>query len=311
MRSIFKTVAFCLLVSLTFTACQKDVVNNVIQYPPTADAGPNQVVQLPASVTLTGTGTSTNGNIVGYLWSLITGPNVPVIHSPSSPATNVTNLMAGTYRFQFMVIDQAGLTGVDTVSVTVNPSAIQTLSLQPANNPNEVMLGYWNGDYSDRAPTDLAGCAWTRFGDPLNTRAIFKFDLSSIPATATIISAKLSLYSNPTPLLGSNFIDANAGPANALFIGRITAAWNPVTVTWPTQPATDLATQVSIPHTNLTFLDLIDVDVKNQVTPMILSNNNHGFMLRLQSETIYNLRDFCASRHAATAKHPKLVITYQ
>ena len=34
MKSIFKTMAFCLLVSLTFTACQKDVVNNIIQYPP-------------------------------------------------------------------------------------------------------------------------------------------------------------------------------------------------------------------------------------------------------------------------------------
>ncbi len=311
MKTVLKTFLFCLLTSLLFTACQKDIVNNVIQYPPIAEAGPDQVIQLPASLTLTGTGTSTNGSIVGYLWSLITGPNVPVIHSPSSSTTNVTNLMAGTYRFQFMVIDQAGLTGVDTVSVTVNPSAIQTLTLQPANNPNEVMLGFWNGDFTDRLPTDLAGCAWTRFGDPLNTRAIFKFDLSSIPANATIISAKLSLYSNPTPLLGSNFIDANSGPANALFIERVTTAWNPVTITWQTQPGTDFTTQVSIPHTNLTTLDLIDIDVKNQVTPMVLSNNNFGFKVRLQSETIYNLRDFCSSRHAATAKHPKLVITYQ
>ena len=312
MNSLFKSIAFCLFVGLIFTACQKDVISNTVQNAPIADAGPSQVIQLPAaSFTLTGTGTSSNGNIVGYLWSLISGPNVPVITSPSSPSTTVTNFVAGTYRFQFMVIDEVGLTGVDTVSILVNASPIQTLTLQPANNPNEVMLGFWNGDYSDHAPTDLAGSAWTRFGDSFNTRAIFKFDLSAIPATATIISAKLSLYSNPTPLLGSNFIDANSGSANALFLGRVTAAWSTPTITWQNQPATDLATQVSLPHTNLAFLDIIDLDVKTHVASMILSNNNYGFMLRLQSETIYNLRDFCSSRHATAAKRPKLVITYQ
>ncbi len=309
MKSILKTLAFCLLVSLTFTACQKDVVNNVIQYPPTADAGPNQVIQLPASLTLTGTATSTNGNIVGYLWSLITGPNVPVIHSPSSPSTAVSNLMAGTYRFQFMVIDQAGLTGVDTVSVTVNPSAIQTLSLQPSNNPNEVHLGFWNGDYSNHVDIELAGCAWTSGGTPLNTRGMFKFDLSSIPVNATILTAKLSLFSMPTPFLG-NLVDANSGPNNTLLIERVTANWTNATVTWQNQPGTDVASQVVIPHTNLTFLDLIDIDVKNLVAPMV-SSNNYGFKIRLQNEVIYNIRLFSSSRFTDASKHPKLVITYQ
>ncbi len=310
MKSFFKTIAFSLFVSLIFTACQKDLANSVLNAP-IADAGSSQTIQLPAaSFTLTGTGTSTNGRIVGYLWSLISGPNVPVITSPSSPTTTVTSFVTGYYRFQFMVIDEAGLTGVDTVSVTVVASPIQTLTLQPTNNTNEVMLGYWNGDFTDKAPTDLAGCAWTRFGDPLNTRAIFKFDLSSIPANATILTAKLSLYSNPTPLLGSNFIDANSGPANALYLERVIAPWTNAGITWQNQPATDLVTHISLAHTNLTSLDLVDIDVKNLVGPMV-SINNYGFMLRLQSETIYNLRDFCSSRHAIAAKHPKLVITYQ
>ena len=241
MKSIFKTMAFCLLVSLTFTACQKDVVNNIIQYPPKADAGLPQTIQMPASsFTLTGTGTSTNGNIVGYLWSLISGPNVPVITRPSSPSTPVTNIVGGLYRFQFMVIDEAGLTGVDTVSITVIPSAVQTLTLQPANNPNEVHLGFWNGDYTNHVDIELAGCAWTSGGTPLNTRGMFKFDLSSIPANATILTAKLSLYSMPTPFLG-NLVDANSGPNNTLLIERVTSNWTNPTVTWQNQPGTDVA----------------------------------------------------------------------
>jgi hypothetical protein len=309
MKSVVKSSLFCLLISIVFTACQKDIVNNVIQYPPIAEAGPNQVIQLPSSVILAGSGTSTNGLITGYLWSLITGPNVPVINSPSSPSTTVTNLMAGTYRFQFMVVDQAGLTGIDTVSIQVNPAAIQTLTLQPANNVDEIHLGYWNGDYTNRADVELAGCAWTSGGDPLNTRGLFKFDLSSIPATATILTAKLSIYSHPNPLLG-NFVDANYGPNNALYLERVTTAWAPATVTWLTQPATDIANHISLASTNQSFLDLTDIDVKSLVATMT-ATNNYGFMLRLQNEVIYNIRVFASSRFSDASKRPKLVITNQ
>lgn len=310
MKSVIKTLAFCLISIITFTACQKDIINTIIQNAPSADAGLPQTVQLPAaSFTLSGTGTSTNGNIVGYLWSLVIGPNVPVINSPASQSTTVTGIVAGTYRFQFMVIDQAGLTGVDTVDVTVLPSVVQTLVLQPANNVNEIHLGFWNGDYTNHTDVELAGCAWTSGGTPLNTRGLFKFDLSAIPAGATILTAKLSLYSMPTPLLG-NFIDANFGTNNALYLERVTANWTPGVVTWQTQPGTDFGSQIAIPHTNQSFLDLIDIDVKNLVIPMA-TVANYGFKIRLQNEVIYNIRVFSSSRFADASKHPKLVITYQ
>lgn len=310
MKMAFKSLLFTLLTSLTFTACQKDLVNNIIQNAPIADAGNSQAVQLPAATfTLSGTGTTTNGHITGYLWSLVSGPNVPVIHSPSSPTTTVSNFIPGFYLFQFMVIDDAGLTGVDTVSVIVAPAPIQTLTLQPTNNVNEVHLGYWNGDYTNRADVEFAGCAWTSGGTPLNTRGIFKFDMSSIPANATILSAKLSIYSNPTPFLG-NLVDANFGTDNSLFLERVTANWNPATVTWLTQPSADIASHISIPTTTASFLDLVDIDVKTLVAPMTAANN-YGFMIRLQNEAIYNIRLFCSSRYADATKHPKLVITYQ
>lgn len=311
MKSVLKCGVFVLLIILGVTSCQKDIVNGTTQNPPVAEAGNPQNIQLPAaSFTLSGTGTSSNGAIVGYLWSLVSGPNVPVIISPSSPSTAVTNFIAGTYRFQFMVIDQVGLTGVDTVSIFVTQAPIQTLTLRPANNVNEVHLGFWNGaDYTNRTDVEFAGCAWTSGGTPLNTRGIFKFDLSSIPANATVLSAKLSLYSMPTPLLG-NFIDANFGTNNTLYIERNISSWDPATVTWQTQPSTDFASQVVIPHTTQSFLDLIDVDVRNLVAPMV-SSANYGFKVRLQNENAYTLRLFASSRYTDASKHPKLVITYQ
>lgn len=294
-------------------SCKKEYITNIAPLdPPVANAGNSFVIQLPTSTaTLTGSGTTTNGQIVGYLWSLVSGPSVPVINSPSS-ATTVVNGMTSTgkYIFQFMVIDSAGLTGVDTTSVTVVAGTIQTLTLQPGNNNanelNFAVVGTTNVSAHD---IDLDAAAWTSGGSATYLRGAVRFDLSSIPAGATIISAKLSLYSNPTPING-DLVNANSGPNNSMFIRRILVPWDGNTATWQTQPSTTTTGQISIPHTALPTLDLVDVDVKTLVDAMRISGN-YGFMMILQNETAFNIRQFCSSNHSNTAKRPKLVVVYQ
>lgn len=317
MKHFFKAAIVLLSTALLFSACDKDELSNLATanlIPPVAHAGLPQTIVQPASTsTLNGTGTTNNGMIVGYLWSLISGPNVPVIQSPSSPSTSVTGLIQGFYRFQFIVIDSAGLTGVDTTSISIlpNQNPVQTLTLQPGSNTNEATLSWTNSGTKTGANFDLQellAMAWTTGGELLVGRGIFKFDLSAIPANATIISAKLSLYSTPNPLNG-NQVDANYGNNNAMYIERVVSNWNS-TLNWPNQPLGDNATQILIPLTNQSTLDLIDVDVTNLVGPMV-SGSNNGFKIRLQNEAFYNLRNFCSSKHANTAKRPKLVITYQ
>lgn len=298
--------------SMLLNGCQKEAATFVTQNPthvPVADAGPSQTITTPTSTaTLTGTGSSQNGRIVGYLWSLIAGPNIPNIHNPSLPVTTISGLIAGTYYFQFMVIDSLGYTGVDTTSVRVVPGAQVTLTLQPTNNAIERNFAVVGGaDYSDHN-IDLDASAWTTGGIPFYIRGAFKFDLSSIPAGSTIISAKLSLYSNPTPVNG-DLINANSGSNNAMWVRRLTSAFSAAS-TWQTQPPTETGTEVLIPHTSQPFYDLIDIDVKNAVNSM-MTNGNFGFMMGLQSETIYNIRQFASSLHPNAAKHPKLVVVYQ
>jgi len=88
--------------------------------PPVANAGDSQTIQLPTNTgTLTGSGTTINGNITGYLWTLISGPNVPGISQSNAATTGITGLTAGTYYFQLQVTDNANLTGLDTVAVRV------------------------------------------------------------------------------------------------------------------------------------------------------------------------------------------------
>ena len=64
---------------LFFSACKKDSVsdNNDNLNPPSANAGLVQYIEAPVNTsTLTGSGSSENGPIVGNLWSLVSGPIV-------------------------------------------------------------------------------------------------------------------------------------------------------------------------------------------------------------------------------------------
>jgi hypothetical protein len=310
MRSLFKSVAALALITFLFAGCTKEYITNIVTGPaPTVEAGNSQTIQLPInSVDVTGTVTKSSSKIVGYLWSQVSGPNVPEIATESSTTTKIKGLVEGKYVFQFLAIDSAGLTGVDTLSVTVKPVAIQTLTLQPKNNPTEFQIISIFG-LQDQNPPEFNAAAWTWQGTPGVIRGYFKFDLSGIPANATILSAKLSLYSTPNPING-NLSSANSGTDNAFYIQRITNSWDQMTMTWQTQPSVETANQVLIPHTNEAFLDLVDVNVKEMVSRMH-TINNYGFMIRLQNEVYYNNRNFCSSEHANAAKHPKLVITYQ
>lgn len=298
-----------LLLFVFLVGCEKDedILPNAV---PKADAGTPKAITLPTNtVTLTGTGTDTDGTIVAYVWSQVSGPASTVIVNPGSPSTAVNGFVQGNYLFQLGVTDDDGATGFDTVSVTVTQAPQQTLTLQPTNNSFERhILGNATVDQSTHA-TELVAATWTSGGQTVYVRGLFGFDLGSIPSNATIISARLTLYSNPTPQNGSLTVPIE-GPANAMLIRRITNSWNPASTYWLNQPSTTATDQVVIPHTSQTSLDLVDVDVKNMVTTMV-SSGNYGFLIQLQNEVLYNMRNFCSSTHTQTAKHPKLVVVYR
>lgn len=98
-------------------------VNGATNVAPTAAAGTDQSITLPvSSVSLTGSGIDTDGNIVGYQWTKISGPTTFTIVSPTLVSTVVNNLVEGVYQFQLRVTDNAGAVGYDVVQITVNPN---------------------------------------------------------------------------------------------------------------------------------------------------------------------------------------------
>lgn len=315
-RALYPLVFFSML--LIAVSCKKeeiyienDFVENKV---PVANAGPNKTITFPDSVVLTGTGIDpdSTGKVVAYLWSQVAGPAASVIINPGAKTTAIKFSSAGSYIFQLMVTDEKGATGVDTVGVKVNPdTAVKTLSLQPFDNRNEYQLVQLNGnDVSGWGPFSIEVDAWTSNGDPYNFRGLLKFDLSTIPATATIKSAHLFLYSNPTPPTG-NQVDANAGPSNAFLFQQITSPWTTSTVSWANQPSVSTSNQIVVPQSNQARQDL-DIDVTSMVGSMVNNNANYGFFLRLQNEVTYNSRIFVGSRNPTyPTMRPKIVITYQ
>jgi hypothetical protein len=132
--------------------------------------------------------------------------------------------------------------------------------------------------------------------------------MTTIPANAIIQSAKLSLYSTPTPGQG-NGVDAQFGSSNACYIQRITSNWSTGTINWNNQPTISTTNQVTIPQSVSSFQDNVDMDVTNLIKD-IITTNNYGFEIKLQTETYYNARQYASSFNTNADKRPKLVVTY-
>ena len=103
-----------------------DTVGIHVTQVPTADAGVDQYINLPlSSTTLTGSGSDQDGTIVGYGWSLVSGPAAATITSPSQASSGVTGMtIGGNYVYRLTVTDNNTATGIDDMTVFVNKQPV-------------------------------------------------------------------------------------------------------------------------------------------------------------------------------------------
>lgn len=115
--------------------------------PPSANAGADKSITLPTnSVTLSGSGSDSDGTIASYSWSQISGPSTALLGNSTSASTTAGSLIQGSYTFRLKVTDNAGASASDDVVVAVNASQ-SVVSFTLINADTEADIGTLkNGD---------------------------------------------------------------------------------------------------------------------------------------------------------------------
>ncbi|XP_065768403.1 dyslexia-associated protein KIAA0319 homolog isoform X1 [Muntiacus reevesi] len=100
------------------------IINSATDYPPVANAGPNQTITLPQnSITLNGNQSSDDHQIVLYEWSLVPGSESKEVamQGVETPYLHLSAMEEGDYTFQLMVTDSSRQQSTAVVTVTVQP----------------------------------------------------------------------------------------------------------------------------------------------------------------------------------------------
>jgi hypothetical protein len=123
-------------------------------------------------------------------------------------------------------------------------------------------------DFGNRSTWWKIMTSWGSSGD-LEDAGIVEFDLSSIPASSTIVSANLELYN-----LGSSADPREIG------VFRNTSAWNEATVTWNSRPTTEASPTDSWPAAVAPPGGFVSFDVAADVQAFVdASAANNGWTI--------------------------------
>ncbi len=187
----------------------------------------------------------------------------------------------------------------DTVCFTLRPSGAQGVNAEISTQNTTANFG---------SAIDFFSATWTCGGNCID-RSLILFDLSSIPASATILNATVSLYVDNNATEGITG-QPTYGTNNAGWFQRVTSAWNSSTVTWATQPTTTTTNEVALPQSSNSS-ENYSVNVTQLVKDIISSGNNYGFELLQQNETTpYQSLIFGSSYNSDTNTHPQIQVCY-
>ena len=110
-----------------------------------------------------------------------------------------------------------------------------------------------------------------------STRIFAGFDLGSIPDTAVILSADLSLY---------YYDNESTSKSGAVGVYRVTGSWDETTITWNTMPSTQSTSLNTITVPASATGDFLTWSISSLVQGWVDgSMTNYGLMLRDTNET--------------------------
>ena len=138
---------------------------------PSANAGSDQTIQLPASsVSVAGSGTDSDGTIASYAWSKSSGPAGETITTPGAANTTITGLAQGVYVFTLTTTDNSGGKGTDNVQITVNAATANLAPVAKAGSDMNITMPTntinVNGSGSTDPDGSITSYTWTKVGGP-------------------------------------------------------------------------------------------------------------------------------------------------
>jgi hypothetical protein len=152
-----------------------DITVNVSRAPnraPVARAGIDINITLPTnSASLSSAGSSDDdGNITGWNWTKVSGPSQFGISTPNGVATQVNNLVAGSYVFRLTLTDDDGATASDDITITVNPAPAPVSKVfADAGKDEKIPVGQatvLRADLSHAEGSSIKSYKWTKFSGP-------------------------------------------------------------------------------------------------------------------------------------------------
>jgi dienelactone hydrolase len=176
--------------------------------PPSANAGANQIIILPASTAaLTGSGTDPDGTIASYAWTQVSG-TAATIANPSSASTGISGLTtAGVRVFRLTVTDNLGATATSNVTITVNTASnIKTIPGRIEAENWDAKSGYQyavstNDAGGGQQVVGISNGSWMDYNVNVTTTGTYTV---SFRVATTQLLAQLQLKSGNTILATAN-----------------------------------------------------------------------------------------------------------
>ena len=242
------------------TTTMDDMQVSIYQFPPVVNAGADQNLCNVNTVSLSGNSPSAGSGT----WSFISGPNSPTISAPTSPSTNVSGVVAGTYLFAWNIVNGVCAVYGDTVQVTID--ALPTISNAGTDgsfcNVNSVTLngvfaasgnGLWNQINGPNSSTIVSPNSGTSTVNGLIAGTYqFTWTISNGICSASTDTVQFSIYDLPLTVDAGS--DQSLCNSNSVTMGGNvpttgTGSWT--LITGPNNPA---IVSVNNPSTLITGL---------------------------------------------------------
>ncbi len=161
-------------------------VTPIPNIPPVADAGKDQTLVVGKTVTITGTGSDADGNIVSYKWE----EGNTLLRNSRYLTKSFSK--TGTYTYTFTVTDNKGAAHSDTVTFTIIEEGANIPPVANANDGKDIvmMLGDRvdiNGSGSDADGT-IASYSWSEGTKVLGTSGTLSYTAATVGVHTLVLT---------------------------------------------------------------------------------------------------------------------------